>query len=89
MKLRSLAFASALSFTLLVAGCGGAQSRFTSHMAKGQEFLAEENYEKARVEFRNALQILPNDAQGRFLYGKTMERLGKIREAALVLNVWY
>ena len=51
-------------------------------MAKGDDFFAAANYEKARIEFRNALQILPNDAQARFMYGRSMERLGKVREAA-------
>lgn len=71
-----------LALALLLVGCGGAQSRYTSHMSKGNDFFAAENYEKARVEFRNALQILPNDAQGRYMYGRSMERLGKVREAA-------
>ena len=80
MKLRSVLVLTAL--LIGVAGCGGAQSRYTSHMAKGDDFFAAANYEKARIEFRNALQILPNDAQARFKYGRSMERLGKLREAA-------
>src|SRR5262245_18881024 len=65
-----------------LAGCGGAQSRYSSHMSKGNEFFADGNYEKARIEFRNALQILPNDAEGRYQFGRSLERLGKVREAA-------
>jgi uncharacterized protein (TIGR02996 family) len=80
MKLRSVLVLSVVMLASL--GCGGAQSRFTSHMAKGDDFFAEANYEKARIEFRNALQILPNDAQARFMFGRSMERLGKVREAA-------
>jgi len=82
MKLQGLGFCIALVGLAILAGCGGAQSRYASHMEKGNEFLAAENYEKARIEFRNALQILPNDAQGRYQYGRSMERLGKLREAA-------
>ncbi|MEO8019366.1 MAG: tetratricopeptide repeat protein, partial [Pseudomonadota bacterium] len=81
MKLRGVVFGTV--FVLLaLAGCGGAQSRYTSHLTKGEEFFAAANYEKARIEFRNALQILPNDAQARFLFGRSLERLGKVREAA-------
>ena len=81
MKLRSVVVLVTAVF-LGIAGCGGAQSRYTSHMSKGDDFFAAANYEKARIEFRNALQILPNDAQARFMYGRSMERLGKVREAA-------
>ncbi len=66
----------------LVAACGGAETRLARHLAKGQEFLASDNFEKARVEFRNALQIDPNDAQARFLHGRALEKLGNLREAA-------
>jgi uncharacterized protein (TIGR02996 family) len=81
MKLRSVSVLIVAVF-LGIAGCGGAQSRYASHMSKGDDFFTAANYEKARIEFRNALQILPNDAQARYMYGRSMERLGKVREAA-------
>ena len=38
MKFRSVAIASAVSFVLLgLVACGGAQSRFGSHLARGEE----------------------------------------------------
>ncbi len=51
-------------------------------MSKGQQFLAEGNLEKARVEFRNALQIAPNDSDARYYNGVVDEKLGNLREAA-------
>ena len=65
-----------------VAGCSGAESRKAKHLEKGQTFLAAGNYEKARVEFRNALQIAPTDSDARFENGVVDEKLGNIREAA-------
>jgi tetratricopeptide (TPR) repeat protein len=62
--------------------CGGAQARRAKHMAKGREFFAAANYPKARVEFQNALQIAPTDAQARYENGLVDEKLGKVREAA-------
>jgi tetratricopeptide (TPR) repeat protein len=62
--------------------CGGAQARRAKHMAKGREFFAAANYPKARVEFQNALQIAPTDAEARYENGLVDEKLGKIREAA-------
>lgn len=50
-------------------------------MERGQEYFAAANYDKARVEFRNALQITPNDAEARFMSGFTAEKLGDLRTA--------
>jgi tetratricopeptide (TPR) repeat protein len=75
---------AALSLALvlgLAAGCGGAKARVAGHLERGQEYLANGNYEKARVEFRNALQIDPRNAEARFLSGQVAERLNNPREA--------
>jgi tetratricopeptide (TPR) repeat protein len=68
--------------TLAVAGCGGAESRKARHMEKGRQYLAADNVEKARVEFRNALQIAPDDSGARYENGVVAARLGNVREAA-------
>ena len=62
--------------------CGGAQARKAKHLEKGQTYLDAGNYEKARVEFQNALQISPVDPEARFENGVVDEKLGKNREAA-------
>src|SRR5450755_2503767 len=79
MRFGSLA---ALVLATLLVGCGGAQGRKSGYMAKGREYLAAHNFEKARLEFRNALQLDPNDAEASFLAGQAAERLGNVREAA-------
>lgn len=67
---------------VVLAGCAGAEARRAQAMEKGAEFFAAENYVKARVEFRNALQIAPNDPEARYQSGRVAEQLGEIREAA-------
>jgi predicted Zn-dependent protease len=75
-------FALACVAVLLVAGCSGAESRKAKHLEKGRAFLAAGNLDKARVEFRNALQIAPTDSEARFENGVVDEKLGNPREAA-------
>jgi tetratricopeptide (TPR) repeat protein len=78
-----LASAAAIVFVVMhLIACGGAENRKLRHLDNGREYLAAANFEKARVEFRNALQIDPNDADARFLHGRALEKLGNIREAA-------
>jgi tetratricopeptide (TPR) repeat protein len=80
---RRLAIAiAAVSLAISVSACGGADARRATHMDRGQKFFAEGNYDKARVEFRNALQITPNDADARFMNGRVAEKLGDLRSAA-------
>lgn len=74
---------SALCITAVIfTGCGGAAARKARHLEKGKEFYSAGNFEKARVEFRNALQIAPNDGEARYQNGLVDERLGNPREAA-------
>ena len=79
---RALAPGVVVILAVALAACGGAQARKAKHLEKGYAFLAADNYEKARVEFQNALQISPVDPDARFEMGVVDEKLGKPREAA-------
>jgi tetratricopeptide (TPR) repeat protein len=65
-----------------LAGCGGAEERMARAIERGEAFLAEENFDKARIEFSNALQIDPNNAQVIYLAGAAAEGLREYRAAA-------
>jgi len=66
---------------VVLCGCSDPQARRDEHVRAGWEFFHAANYEKARVEFQNALQIDPKDAKARFALGQTYERLGDLRNA--------
>ena len=78
---RTVAVIVAGSLAVVLTACGGPQARKAKHLEKGRAYMAAGNYEKARVEFQNALQISPVDADVRFENGVVDENLGKQREA--------
>lgn len=70
-----------LVIATLLAACSGPEARKAAYLAKGREYLATDNLSKARLEFRNAVQLDPNDAEASFLAGQAAQRLGNVREA--------
>ncbi|HEV7445034.1 MAG TPA: tetratricopeptide repeat protein, partial [Steroidobacteraceae bacterium] len=70
-----------IASAMVVAGCGGAQSRFTSHMDRGNQYFAQGEYGKAGVEFRNAMQIVPTNTEARVMAGLVLEKQGKLADA--------
>jgi len=69
----------AASFTL--AGCDGAKSSEQRYIARAQQYLASGQLDKARIEYRNALQIAPASADLRYYNGLVAEKLGNVQEA--------
>lgn len=66
----------------LLSGCGGAKDRKEAYYSKGKELYTQANYEKARLDFQNALQIDPNMVSARFMLAQTLEKLNEPRKAA-------
>lgn len=71
-----------LSVLALLVACGGAEDRKTAHMDKGQALFDAGNFEKARLEFKNVLQIDPKDIPARFALAQTLEKTQDWRGAA-------
>jgi tetratricopeptide (TPR) repeat protein len=65
-----------------LSACGSSKQREAWHLERGQRFLAANNVEKARIEFRVALQLDPTDARARYENGVVNERLENFTEAA-------
>jgi tetratricopeptide (TPR) repeat protein len=50
-------------------------------MDRGRQYQAQGNYEKAGIEFRNALQIMPKSVEAMYMAGRISERQGNARAA--------
>lgn len=70
-----------LVIALSVAGCGSREQRMHAYLKRGESFLAKNDYSKAGVELRNALQIEPKNAKGHYLLGTVLEHNGDLRGA--------
>src|SRR5437867_123295 len=62
---------AALLFALsaVIFGCGGKEERKAAHMEKGKAYYAQANYDKARIELKNVLQIDPKSADAYYVLG--------------------
>ncbi len=66
---------------LTLTACDGAESRKSEYLSRGEGYLNNAQYEKARVEFRNVLQIDPKSVQGHLSMGRLYEAQGEHRKA--------
>jgi Tfp pilus assembly protein PilF len=68
--------------TITLAACGGAEGRRDAHMQRGQEHLQAGRLEKARLEFKNAVQVDPRFPPARLALARVQEDLGDPQAAA-------
>ncbi len=78
MMLRVLAIAL---FSLSFVACSGPEQRLANYMEKGKAEYEIESFDKARVNFANALQIDPENVAARYWAGRTAESLERWRRA--------
>jgi tetratricopeptide (TPR) repeat protein len=79
---RNIVLGAAILLAFALGGCGGAQTRVDTHMRRGQAFFDSADYDKARVEFRNVLQVQPKNADALYMLARLSEMQGNLREAA-------
>lgn len=61
--------------------CSGGENRQVKYLERAQSYFDEENFDKARIEARNVLQINPKNTEARYLLGKINIEDGDIRKA--------
>lgn len=66
--------AAVLTSALFLYGCGGAEDRQADYYQRAEKLFEEGDYEKARLEARNVLQINANHADARYLMARLEER---------------
>ena len=70
-----------MCFVVALVACGGADERKEAYLKKAQESYKSANYDKARIEIKNAIQIDPKYAEAHFLLGKVHEEMRDYRKA--------
>src|SRR3984957_1004008 len=73
--------AATIVVALFLVACGSAESRKAGYIERGQKYYVSGNYDKARLEFRNAAQIDPKDADVHFMLGQVAEKTADVRAA--------
>ncbi len=71
----------AIVASLMLAGCTGRDDRLSLHLSKGLDFFEREDFDKAGVEFRNALQVNPRKAQIHYWIGRHAEATRQWQQA--------
>lgn len=66
---------------VFLTACGGAEERKEQYLQRGKEYLKQENYDKAKIEFKNVLQIDPKYPQGYYYMGQILEKKHDLRRA--------
>ncbi len=67
----------ALSIALvgsLMTGCSGKEERQAKYLHRAEEYLAKKDYEKARIEAKNVLQINTNNAEAHYVFAEIAEQ---------------
>jgi tetratricopeptide (TPR) repeat protein len=78
----ALAHATLFFFIIAAASCGNPEKEKLAHVTRGQEYLKQQRYAEARIEFRSALQLDRKMAEAHFGLGEAALALGHVQEAA-------
>src|ERR1700760_1953321 len=78
--LRPLLMAGVVGLVLL-GGCSNPDARAAKYVQQGQDLMAQGQFDKARLQFLNALKIKPTLAEPYYQLGLISEGNGNLRDA--------
>lgn len=78
---KSLLMTTMLLATLSLAACDSPEEKQAKYLDRGNQLFEKGEYDKARLEYKNAARIKPSDAQVRYRLGLVDEAQGNIRDA--------
>ncbi len=81
MKFLKSGLIPVICLTIALSGCGGEEARKASFLKKGKTYLAQGDYDKAKVELKNVLQIDPKYAEAYYMMGLIEEQRQNLRPA--------
>ena len=81
MKSTNIYWVLAVVVAMTLAGCESKPEKKARYMERAESHFSEENYDKARLEYQNVLQIDPKDVSAQFRLAQINERLGNTRKA--------
>ena len=85
---RVLALVTAVALALVLTACGDANDREAKYIKRGIALFDKGDYEKAKLEFKNAAQIKPTDPEVRYRLGLVDEAQGDLRNAFVNFSIF-
>lgn len=82
-----LQLVTALAAGLVLQGCDSKHDREVKYLEHGKELLAQGDYDRAQIEFKNAARINPTDAEPRYYIGLVREGMGDLNNAFVAFSV--
>lgn len=68
-----IALTTILSGSVLI-GCSGKEERQAKYLHRAEEYLAKKDFDKARIEAKNVLQINANNAEAHYIFAEIAEQ---------------
>jgi tetratricopeptide (TPR) repeat protein len=72
--------------SVLLTACSGKEERQAKYLQRAQQYFEKGNYDKARVEAKNVLQINANNAEARYVFAEIAEQEGNWQQVYAELS---